>query len=308
MNGAVSAPSVQRETMAIVTAWYGLLPPWWRLTLRTMAANPDVDFVLIGDFPVPSHPLPPNVSLHSLSWKALRSRVRERLGVRLWGGVRKLCDLKPTFGDLFAAELQGYDWWGWADLDVVYGDVREQLEPFAMADLDAISTYSWHASSGPLMLIRNRDDLNQLYRASPDWKRALGRRAYVAFDEWWGDRGYVDFASVVRTQAARGLRTARAQLMADNRAYSPNDEVVGFSGRRCRWEHGVLTAIDDHESATFEVMYFHFIDWKSQAYYAELASLGDRADDIASFSLSEDTFRYSLASESVFGKTGSKIP
>lgn len=308
MSGTEPAPRVWRETIAIATAWYGSLPPWWRLTLRTMAANPDVDFILIGDFPVPSHPLPPNVKLHSLSWRALRRRVRERLGVRVWGGVRKLCDLKPTFGDLFAPELEGYDWWGWADLDVVYGDVRGQLETFGMADLDVISTYSWHASSGPLMLIRNRDDLNRLYRMSPDWKRALRRRAYVAFDEWWGDRGYVDFAAVVRAQSECGLRTARAQLMADNRAYSSNDEVTGFSGRRCRWDDGVLTAIDDDKSVTFEVLYFHFIDWKTQAYYADLASLGDRADEIASFALSEDEFRYSLASASDFGKTGSKIP
>ena len=73
-----------------------------------MAANPTVDFLLLGDRPV-KHTLPHNVRFHSLRPAALVSRLRNASGVRPaqfaltgWGHTAKVNDLKPLFGLLFA--------------------------------------------------------------------------------------------------------------------------------------------------------------------------------------------------------------
>ena len=36
----------------------------------------------------------------------------------------KLCDYKPAYGEIFAPELSGYDFWGYGDMDLVFGDLR----------------------------------------------------------------------------------------------------------------------------------------------------------------------------------------
>ena len=39
----------------------------------------------------------------------------------------KLCDLKPFFGRLFPEAVDGYDWWGYTDTDMLLGNLRSVL-------------------------------------------------------------------------------------------------------------------------------------------------------------------------------------
>lgn len=292
--------------IAIVTAWYGPLPPWLPLTLRTMECNPSVDFLLIGDFEPPGYSVPPNVHLRALSRWELRTRIRRHLDLTLlFLKIRKLCDLKPTFGHLFAKELEPYSWWGWADLDVVYGDIRGRLSGLDMDRLDAISTYERHPSSGPLMLLRNAERTNALYRCSPDWRRALRLRRYVAFDEWWGDSGLIDFSQVLDSESQAGLRLERFQLMDDNRAYDEHGDVshTTNTGKSCEWTPERLTAIDSASGLSNEVLYFHFMDWKGKDYFDQLSSLKERTDKLARFSLAEDELKCWFGESPTHGMT-----
>jgi hypothetical protein len=36
----------------------------------------------------------------------------------------KLCDYKPLYARIFSELVAPYDYWGWGDLDVLYGDIR----------------------------------------------------------------------------------------------------------------------------------------------------------------------------------------
>ena len=49
----------------------------------------------------------------------------------------KLCDFRPAFGEIFADELAGYDFWGHSDLDVIFGRIRDHL-PAAAFEADKI--------------------------------------------------------------------------------------------------------------------------------------------------------------------------
>jgi hypothetical protein len=51
-------------------------------------------------------------------------RVHDVLGVKYpRGDGYKVCDYRCAFGELYADELDGYDYWGHTDLDCVYGRV-----------------------------------------------------------------------------------------------------------------------------------------------------------------------------------------
>lgn len=37
--------------------------------------------------------------------------------------AKKLCDLRPIYGEIFRKYLVGYDYWGYGDIDVIYGNL-----------------------------------------------------------------------------------------------------------------------------------------------------------------------------------------
>jgi hypothetical protein len=41
----------------------------------------------------------------------------------------KLCDFRPAFGEIFAEELAGFDFWGHSDLDLIFGQIRDTCRP-----------------------------------------------------------------------------------------------------------------------------------------------------------------------------------
>ena len=43
-------------------------------------------------------------------------------------------DLRPAYGVLFEEYLDGYDFWGHCDLDVLFGRIRDHLPPAARND------------------------------------------------------------------------------------------------------------------------------------------------------------------------------
>ena len=40
----------------------------------------------------------------------------------------ELCAFRPAYGDIFEEYFNGYDFWGYGDLDVIYGDLDKYIE------------------------------------------------------------------------------------------------------------------------------------------------------------------------------------
>ena len=83
----------------------------------------------------------PNVRIVDSSLEQFNSLASERLGLSISiHEPYKLCDLKPAYGVIFAEYLSGYDFWGNADIDVVYGNVRSCLTEELLSKYDVISS------------------------------------------------------------------------------------------------------------------------------------------------------------------------
>ena len=69
----------------------------------------------------------------------------------------KLCDYKPVYGNAFSDYFEGYDFWGYADLDLVFGNIRSFLTD------DVLNVYDKIYHQGHLSLYRNCNQMNNLY-------------------------------------------------------------------------------------------------------------------------------------------------
>ena len=71
MAGAPSAGG--GGALAVLTVYFGPLPPWLPITLHSMAANPRVSFAVVGDAPPPAR-LPPNVRFVTTPYAEMQAR------------------------------------------------------------------------------------------------------------------------------------------------------------------------------------------------------------------------------------------
>ena len=123
----MSQPTTSSKPLVILTVFFGPLPPWLPLTLHSMAANAPVDFVVVGDAPPPAV-LPPNVRFERIGYEEMQRRLAALTSRPVkYTNTYKANDIKPFLPALYPSAFTGYDWWGWADLDVVFGDLLKFL-------------------------------------------------------------------------------------------------------------------------------------------------------------------------------------
>jgi hypothetical protein len=218
---ATGAPSMQ-----LIVPHFGDRPTYFPLVLRSMACNPDVHWLLFTEGPVPH--LPPNVTVRHCEFAELAARIRSHFDFEVsLDSPYKLCDFRPAFGEIFADELAGYDFWGHSDLDVVFGRIRDHLPPEAF-EADKI------LFQGNFALYRNTPEAARWYRhevGKVSYRAALTNPAAQHFDEWAGMYYVIDDLGVRYWQedVIFDLSFSRYRTVAED---------AGGSPRRYAWEHG----------------------------------------------------------------------
>lgn len=124
-TGANKAPQC-----LVIAVYFGPLPSYFDIFLRSVELNQKVDFLLVTDQAVDR--LPANVRLELSSLDEFRAAAVEALGMEVAiPRAYKVCDFRPAFGHIFREEVRGYSHWGHCDLDVVFGDILGSIPPEA---------------------------------------------------------------------------------------------------------------------------------------------------------------------------------
>jgi hypothetical protein len=222
--------------IALIAVYLGPLPPTFDFFLRSAGENPTVDFLIVHDDVRPRR-WPANVRSLPSGRAQIRARAAAALGFPVpLDDVRKLCDLKPLYGLLFAEEIGDCAFWGFIDLDVIWGDLACYLTPEVLTIHDLI-TADARRISGPFTIVRNDARRRELCRSIPDLHSLLASPVHLAVDERHFDRH-------VRARAAAGecrcLYSHRegAPRMQDYGADSPDAAPRRFPAS---WRDGRLT-------------------------------------------------------------------
>jgi hypothetical protein len=172
---------VTGTSIRLIVPYFGERPPYLPLVVKSMASNPDVDWLLLTDAPVPD--APPNVAVQVCEFADLAARIRGHFDFEIsLERPYKLCDFRPAYGEIFREELAGYDFWGHCDLDVVFGRIRDHLPPEAFA-VDKILI------QGNFSLYRNTAEAARWFRHEIDgisYRAAMTTPAAMHFDEMAG--------------------------------------------------------------------------------------------------------------------------
>ena len=203
--------------MVVYLVYFGPTPPWLPVSLASMRWNPRITFAFVGDTELPA--APPNVVQFRMSYAEMQTRLSALVGatVRYTEGY-KANDIKPFAGALFANFTRGFEWWAWADADVVFGDLERYMrmatskpaccanltrgrdlniyrrrsacpcaQPTAVDLVTPLHPNPWNKKIwGPFTAIRDPARTMHLPMRAPGWRGALTDPSYRHFDEWWG--------------------------------------------------------------------------------------------------------------------------
>jgi hypothetical protein len=253
---------IKQKSIVIVVLWFGPWPKWIRFFLESCRWNPTIGWLIVTDAPTPNN-LPSNVRLKLISFTDYRALIAQKLQIKpKWSEPYKLCDIRPAVGFLHEAEIAGNDYFGYGDLDVIYGDIRR----FYTDEVLSHSIVSTHEGcvGGHFTLVRNTPDLREAFRLIRGWKYLLSHAKHTAFDE-----GYFS-GLFLPTWNASWLRRRFIRRFIGNGLFverfstniAPLKWADGGSDWPKRWffRRGHLTT---DRSGDQEFLYLHFSNWQT---------------------------------------------
>lgn len=251
--------------------YFGQWPFWMPFFLQSCRFNPSINWLFFTDCGVPDD-CPPNVHIRNIHFAEYCHLVSARLGIEFSPDDRyKLCDLKPALGFIHAEELEGYDFWAFGDIDLVYGNLRRHFSAERLERFDLLSSHFTRVS-GHLCLLRNTAAMREAFKRVPDWREVLADSRHYAFDEKRFSRLFVknkNWPEALRRLRRRFDPALRRSEFVE--AFStPFARIPWVDGsfdfpRQWWWQEGSLRTDRDGER---DFPYLHFMIWKGREWAA----------------------------------------
>lgn len=162
-------------SIALLIPYFGKFDNIFPLWLKSCEINSSIDYIIITDSTV-KYSYPSNVKFLHYSFADLRKKIQKYYDFKIsLESPYRLCNFRPAFGEIFEDLINGYDYWGYCDVDLIWGNIRH----FLPNDIsyDKIGTF------GHLTMIKNSRENNRLYRYKNAYKIAFSNNLSLFFDE-----------------------------------------------------------------------------------------------------------------------------
>lgn len=168
------------ESIVLIFPFFGTLPPQYGMWRASAIQNPTIDFMLFTDSDVESAP---NIIVHKMSFQDFCILVQNAFNFPIvLDRPYKLCEYKQAYGYILQEYINSYDFWGFGDLDLVYGDLR------AFLTNEILHNYKFFSGWGHLTLLRNDKDSNTYFMQHidgyQDYHDAFSTPRITFFDEF----------------------------------------------------------------------------------------------------------------------------
>ena len=241
--------------VGILALYFGNLPNYFPIWLKSCEYNQTIDFFLITDADIDAFELPKNVKHISISFSELKKQINEKLQMDVvLDRPYKLCDYRPAYGLIFEDILYQYDYWGHCDLDVVWGDLRKFFNLYHFEEYDKF------LDRGHLTLYRNTFENNRLFQNETDcvsYKNVFSVDKSCFFDET--DIGEI-FFSKGKKIFSKCIYADMNLFYSDFRHAAHTDNPRNYRHQLFCWEEGHVFQyyLKNNKIVSQEWLYLHF--------------------------------------------------
>jgi len=139
--------------------YFGQWPNYFQFWLKSCSYNTGIHFILVSDIPTEGYDVPENVQIFKKSFAEVQTLVAQKFPEITISLDRpyKLCDFKTAYGYIFADLFEGYDYWGFCDIDTIWGNIEKFIPENSDSHLVKIFP------CGHLCFIRNIAPWNRVF-------------------------------------------------------------------------------------------------------------------------------------------------
>lgn len=169
------------KKVGFVICFFGELPWYFNFFIKSCTHNPTINFIVFTENYIEG--LPQNVQSIYFTLNDFNQLASDKLGfkIKVKSGY-KICDLRPSFGEIFSEYLSNYDFWGFCDIDIVFGNIRRFMTDGLLSQYDIVSSRHDYVT-GSFLLFKNTPKINGLYRNSKDYHEVFTSDIHFCFDE-----------------------------------------------------------------------------------------------------------------------------
>lgn len=172
---------MQIKKAVLIIPYFGPFPAYFDLWRKSARMNPDFDFFIYTDNRLEEDEAS-NIKIIYTTFEAFRRRFQEKLGDHIHLKTPyKLCDYKPTYGYILEEDIKQYPFWGYCDVDLIFGQLNHFITD------ERLNRYDKFYFHGHFTLYRNNEKMNRLfmehYANVVDYKHAFSTDYSCHFDE-----------------------------------------------------------------------------------------------------------------------------
>jgi hypothetical protein len=252
--------NINYHKILIIIIYFGKWPWYFAYFINSCKFNCSVDFVIFSDNVSHTFRIPENVKFINYSIQMFKKDTSLKLGfeVEINHGY-KICDFKPAFGLIFEDWISGYDFWGYCDIDLIFGNIRNFITEKLLNEFDVISARHDYLT-GSFALYRNNQFMIKLFTQSKDHKKVLTDPRNFCFDETnYAFEPFLNRVPYKEIQTEIESMTHVIRRLEEVKKIKPYFEfqiIEGFAGNML-WENGVLIY-----RKKFEALYYHLVRMK----------------------------------------------
>jgi len=253
------------KSLALIVCYIGKFPWYFKYFVHSCKYNPTVDFYILTDDDTYGGPLPENVKLVYTSLEEISVIATEKLGLPVQiTYAYKLNDFKPAYGLMFSNILANYDWWGYIDIDIILGDIRNFITDELLDNYELICPKpDW--IPGCFLLVKNNDKMNTLFRHSKDHEKIFTSEKYYNLDETNFSQDYfADGLTYLEVKTEIESMMHVVKKLEEVNFINPYFDLhmVDSNPGKLKWIDGKM-----YYSSRFEILLYHLIALK--LFYAQ---------------------------------------
>ena len=241
-----------KHKIIIIIPWFGRLPNTYPIWRKSVLCNEDIDFYLFTDEKIVGEK---NLHVVHTTFEQYVSRIQHFFDFQVaCKHSYKLCDYKPVYGEVFEEITRGYDFWGYCDMDMVFGNIRNFLTT------ELLNTHEKIFVDAHLSLFKNTEKMNHLFREEGVYPEYNYREAYQTnracfFDEYRG----MELKCIRKGIKVYNERNTYANPMPSMNVFVNQGKQVVYL-----WSDGVLYSMD-RKGNKKELLYVHICRRKMES-------------------------------------------
>ena len=165
----------------LILPYFGNFKNYFNMFLMSCDMNDKINWLIISDQQCPTNYK--NIKWINMEFSEFKHLVQSKFDFSIsLDTPYKLCDYKPSYGYVLEDYIKGYDYWGYCDCDLIFGNLNEMLVPLLNDNYDKLFV------AGHLTIYKNNEQNNRRFMKKNSkgiylYKIAFSNKKIFGFDE-----------------------------------------------------------------------------------------------------------------------------